>query len=225
MEARIFGWIRFKFARLGDVAQRAATLLPLQSTIVELHCRGDAGASMPTSVVLPYKGLSAALERCQLAIGAGELHGMVAGFRALRHSEPVDSWLALFSLECDEVQSAERLLAALASTTAAQLADPAMGFAPLMPSENSSVAQRARALVAFCRGFLTGVGLAGGGAEMSAEAEEALTDLGRIAASREQFDGENDEASLVELQEFVRVAVLLLFEEGQGRDAAPAGKA
>lgn len=209
--------LRLKFARLHGLAQRGAASVPVQSPAHGYQGQTENDAPMSTSATLPYTGLATALDRCHLAIDPSELHGVIAGYRALRHSEPVASWLALCALECDEEATAERLLAALAASSTAQLADPAMRFAPLMPPDSAPLAQRARALVAFCGGFLSGVGLAGGNG-MSAEAEEALADLGRIAASREQFEEEDDEASLVELQEFVRVAVLLLFEDGRAGD-------
>ena len=46
---------------------------------------------------------------------------------------------------------------------------------------------------------------------LSEEAGEALTDLARLAAASPQDDGdEEDEQALVEIEEFVRVAALLL---------------
>jgi uncharacterized protein YgfB (UPF0149 family) len=49
---------------------------------------------------------------------------------------------------------------------------------------------------------------------MSAEGEEALGDIANLAAARiEEVDPESDEESLTEIEEYVRMAVLLLHAE------------
>ena len=71
-------------------------------------------------------------------------------------------------------------------------------------------------LAATRRGFLGGVGLANPRARgvLSEEAEEAIADLGRIAASDLTVeDDAADEDAYVEVLEFVRVAALMLRDE------------
>ena len=52
---------------------------------------------------------------------------------------------------------------------------------------------------------------AGATPKLSDEAGEALGDLAKLAAAQPQEEGdEEDEAALVEIEEFVRVATLLL---------------
>jgi uncharacterized protein YgfB (UPF0149 family) len=89
------------------------------------------------------------------------------------------------------------------------------GVEPLLPAPDEPVERRAEALVEWCRGFLGGVGLSGTPtAALSADANEVLADLGRIAASRFDYDdAEEDETALSEVLEFVRVGVLLLRTE------------
>ena len=64
----------------------------------------------------------------------------------------------------------------------------------------------------WCRGFLGAFGLATGASPpLSEEGEEALGDLAKLATATAQDDGdEDDEDALAEIEEFVRVAVLLL---------------
>jgi uncharacterized protein YgfB (UPF0149 family) len=71
---------------------------------------------------------------------------------------------------------------------------------------------RSAALFDWCRGFLGGFGLAAGNQPpLSEEGSEALADLARLAAATPQEDGDDeDEEALVEIEEFVRVAALLL---------------
>ena len=75
--------------------------------------------------------------------------------------------------------------------------------------------ERADALLAWCRGFLGGFGLsAGAEPDLSDEAAEALNDLAGIAATELDEDEDDvDEESLTEIEEFVRVAALLLYSD------------
>jgi uncharacterized protein YgfB (UPF0149 family) len=106
----------------------------------------------------------------------------------------------------------------------AQLDDPDLGFEPLLPALDAPLETRADALVEWCRGFLGGVGLSGAPARfLSGDASEVLADIGRIAASRFDYDdAEEDENALSEVLEFVRVGVLLLHTE-LTRPRSPAG--
>jgi uncharacterized protein YgfB (UPF0149 family) len=74
------------------------------------------------------------------------------------------------------------------------------------------VAVRAEGLFDWCRAFLGAFGLAVGNTPpLSAEGEEALADLARLAAAEpEAGEGDGEAEALAEIEEFVRVAVLLL---------------
>ena len=103
----------------------------------------------------------------------------------------------------------QALLDRLARQCESELADPELGFEPLLPEDDRPLAERAEAMVEWCRGFLGGFGLAGTAAhaKLSEEAQEILRDLGTIAASSFDFgDEDEDEDALIEVQEFVRVA-------------------
>ena len=83
----------------------------------------------------------------------------------------------------------------------------------LLPGSEASLAARSEALFEWCRGFLGGFGLSAGTAKLSSEGDEALADLARLAAAQADADSEGDEGeedALTEIEEFVRVAVLLL---------------
>ena len=93
-----------------------------------------------------------------------------------------------------------------------QLEDRGFSFDLLLPIADRSLDERAEALFSGCRGFLGAFGLAAGAAPpLSEEGSEALQDLARLAkASAESSEDEEDEDALAELEEFVRVAALLL---------------
>jgi uncharacterized protein len=105
----------------------------------------------------------------------------------------------------------------LAGQTAAALADPELGFAPLLPGDEAPPGLRAQALVDWCQGFLYGFGAGGPGQDLviptqSREALRDIVELTRLDVAALE-EGETEERELAELGEFLRVAVLLIREE------------
>lgn len=150
-----------------------------------------------------------------LGLGASpaELHGGLCGWLAAGGANVV-AWpakvLADDSLPTPEPDSALDLLR-LASVE--QLEDRDFAFELVLSEASASLQARTDALFEWCRAFLGGFGLgAGKRPSLSEEGDEALQDLARLAqASSDQFDsGDEDEDALAEIEEFVRVAVLLL---------------
>lgn len=165
--------------------------------------------AMPT-----FASVQSELSQLELGIDADELHGSLCGFLSAAGSASVLDWPTQLALDAvaSERLSADQPLGALYVCSVHQLGDPQLGLVLLLPDEDD-VEVRANALLAWCRGFLGGFGLAGGNAQ-SEDSREALSDLANIASSALSFDDpERDASSLEELIEFVRVAVLLLYAE------------
>jgi len=158
----------------------------------------------------PASEIAAAARRAGLTADAAEVHGALCGWIAGGGSAAPD-WPAKVFAD-PSLPAAEGALASLAEATAAQFGDRDFGFELLLPAADATLKERSGALFDWCRGFLGGFGLAAGAEPpLSAEGREALADLARLAAAQAQDDGdEDDEDALAEIEEFVRVAVLLL---------------
>lgn len=155
----------------------------------------------------------------RLGVDASELHGSLCGYISGGGDPTRRDWLLRLALDVEVVEpAAEGVLDHLFLASRAQLSDPGLGFGLLLPEEDAALVYRAEGLLAWCRGFLGGFGLAAGAEPpLTAEAAEALEDLGKIAASRLSYDDpEGDEVALVEVAEFVRVAALLLHGDCNG---------
>lgn len=97
----------------------------------------------------------------------------------------------------------------------AQLYDVELGFGPLLPDDEAIEAQ-AQALSEWVDGFIAGLGLTPrlGQLKPSAEASEILRDFSEIARIElEPDDDEENLAAFEELNEYVRVGVLLIADE------------
>jgi uncharacterized protein YgfB (UPF0149 family) len=172
---------------------------------------GASRYTVPMPAVMPAASeIAAAARDAGLATDAAELHGALCGWIAGGGS-PGPDWPAQVFAD-PGLPPARGPLAALAQATAAQFGDRDFGFELLMPPADASLQERSGALFDWCRGFLGGFGLAAGAEPpLSGEAREALADLARLAGAQPQDDGdEEDEDALAEIEEFVRVAALLL---------------
>ncbi|MGA9343386.1 MAG: UPF0149 family protein [Rhodanobacteraceae bacterium] len=166
---------------------------------------------------LNHDELGRALIALGSGVGASDLHGSLIGYLCGGGNAGAEHWVDALALDLGEPQATRSLLATrLHSECCAELDDPELGFEPLLPNAEAPLASRADALVDWCRGFLGGVGLAGGAAAAakSADGAEILHDFGDIARSRfETGNSEDDEIALAEVVEFVRIGVLLLYAE------------
>ena len=165
-----------------------------------------------TASLPPLHDVDAAVRQAGLAVDAAELHGSLCGWIAAGGAADA-TWLgkvladpALPQVERDSV------LDRMAQASAAQFEDRDFAFELLLPGADALLAERSGALFGWCRGFLGGFGLAAGERPpLSEEGREALNDLARLAAATPQEEGDQeDEDALAEIEEFVRIAALLL---------------
>ena len=167
----------------------------------------------PLTELPAYDEVERAAREAGLGMGASELHGSLGGWLAGGGAGDAD-WLAKVVVDPQQAAPvAGSVLDTLRQASARQLDDRDFAFELLLPDAEASLAERAAALFDWCRGFLGGFGLsAGAQPPLSEEGGEALADLARLAqAMPEQGEDEaEDEDALAEIEEFVRVAVLLL---------------
>lgn len=168
-----------------------------------------------------FDTLSQTLRRLEAGVGAAELDGALAGFLCAGGTVASDRWLPALALgELDESldRAGDReFFKSFFLGLARDLDDPEFGFSPLLPGDEEPVADRAAAMVDWCRGFLGGLGLAGVDltAGLAGDSGEVVGDLGRIAAT--EFDpgdtDADDEEAYAEMVEYIRVGVILLHQQ------------
>lgn len=169
-------------------------------------------AHEPTPELPELADVQAALDRLQPGFDAPEVHGALCGWIA-GGGGAVPDWPA--RVLADDTLSAPEpgdALDRLRLSSQAQLEDRSFDFSLLLPEGDAPLVERSGALFDWCRGLLGGFGLAAGtNPPLSEEATEALGDLAKLAQAQAQEEGdEEDEQALVEIEEFVRVATLLL---------------
>jgi uncharacterized protein len=148
-----------------------------------------------------------------------EAHGTLAGALCSSRDYGLIEWLREIlpedSPEDEALQSSvlQNVYNAMVRTLVGSDAD----FEPLLPDDDSPLAQRADALSQWCQGFLYGLGsgTTSDPGQVSTEAGEIIRDLTEITHVGVDSDDETEEneVAFAEVVEFVRVGVQLLFAE------------
>lgn len=147
-------------------------------------------------------------------------HGVLSGQLCGRERLPREHWLLLFEQLLGEQaqldQSDKQLALELLDQTLEQLGSGHLEFEPLLPDELYEVEERFAALVKWVQGFLKSLKSSQAeDKELTQEAKEGLDDLERILAAGDAAPAatEDNEKDLLELTEFVRLLVMMLYLE------------
>ncbi|QFY88799.1 UPF0149 family protein [Magnetovirga frankeli] len=165
--------------------------------------------------------LQQGLHDLSLPLGAGEVHGVLCGLLCGNSADAQQAWLTellpdgLDLANLSHKTLAEQL-AGLYRQTLAELGSEELTFDLLLPGIEQPLGVRAAELVGWCQGFSYGLGLSGCDLDaLSADAREGLSDLVDITrlATDIPTPDEQTEQQLMQLVEFTRVIVLLIFLE------------
>jgi yecA family protein len=154
-----------------------------------------------------------------------EIHGCLTGL--LASGAPVEAEFALLALSDVLDLNVHGELASQAmqlyTVTSAALLNEEFDFHPLLPDDETDIAERASALASWCSGFLGGMaqGVATGpesAAKPSKECRGILKDIeafSQAGEDDEEADEEESEESYFEIAEYLRFAVLNIHMDNQ----------
>jgi uncharacterized protein YgfB (UPF0149 family) len=155
---------------------------------------------------------------------AAEMHGSLCGVICAGGRSTARKWLLVQIGEAtgdpDGRRELSERLHELEQEVWVGLCGMAMEFTPLLPDDSVALAERISALTLWCHGFISGLALGGlnipeAGGQDGSEIAEIIQDFSEITQADPTVaagDAEVDEASFVELAEYVRVGVQILYE-------------
>jgi uncharacterized protein len=148
---------------------------------------------------------------------AAEAHGTLAGALCTSSTYRFEDWLQEILPEGRAQPISTGALRGLYFLTTETLSSAEMSFEPLLPEDAQPLDERAAALSQWCVGFLYGLGSGSiqDVSKLPGEVGEVVRDfdeLTRVGVGTGESEEEN-ESAYVELVEFVRVGVQLVFEE------------
>jgi uncharacterized protein len=171
-----------------------------------------------------YAAVEHALGALGCDIGAAECHGVLCGMLCGAPLFDRRVWLAHLAggeavAPLDDGDAGEAL-GTLEAHTLRALDGDEYSFALVLPADDEPLALRAAAFADWCRGFLSGLGLAGiaDTAALGEDARDFVRDLARFGAIEVAQDpGEDDERAFAELTEFTRLGALIVYAERDAR--------
>ena len=172
-----------------------------------------------------FESLEQVLQRAGALVAAAKAHGSFCGSVCLLGPQAAPAWIAeMFAVsggndvlanECTDV------LLQIAASTYDHLQEGDMSFIMLLPSDDEDLELRTVDLAKWCQGFKQSFSAAGEDDPKAREivdsgiVQEILHDFSEIARATAAPAGDNleDETAYMELVEYVRASVQLLFEE------------
>lgn len=174
-------------------------------------------------VALPsYDELNQLLLKTEFKFNPSQLHGLACGLLCGKQltEKTWEDLIKSFFPQVEKTNAQETashlLFKNLYEITKLQLEDYLFEFDLVLPDDEQKLELRAEALTLWCQGFLTGLKLAEIPIEghKQAEVKEAIGDLVEIAKMNYEnvVDSDEDEAAYIELVEFVRMAIILVYQ-------------
>lgn len=180
---------------------------------------------MMKEAALPdYTEMSQALNQTTLKPHPSQAHGLICGLLCGNPKTPTAAWHEWILGQPSEI--IPPLLQALHDITEKQLRELMFELALLLPDDDVPLTERAEALTLWAQGFLTGLKLTQVQIveREPSEMTEAINDVIEIAKMNyeEVVASEEDEEAYVELVEYVRMAVIFIYQELRQGDARKA---
>ncbi len=171
-----------------------------------------------------FSSLQQALSSQKSDLHASELHGRLVGYLcAVKDQASDERRMALYSdwlgaAPSDVVRKSLETAYTNIVDNLGEYSD--FDFNLLIPDDEEPISERVLAVSLWCSGFLSGFGETGRSLDRGSDVAEAMTDLGRIAAMSDEVpEGEENEADLVEIVEFVRISALMIYADGAKGEA------
>ena len=169
--------------------------------------------------MLDYNDLNEVLQRSQAQVDAAECHGFLSAQICIAGTADEELWREFLDLQTDDSSLIKECYAEvqlLMENIVGDIQSETLDFQLLMPDDDVTLVQRVNALGDWCYGFLNGFGVSEAESirPLSPECREVLEDMTKISKVGLEDDAdESDEKALMELIEYVRVGVMMMFEE------------
>lgn len=166
------------------------------------------------------------------ALGATESHGALCGMLCAQGATEASQWMLCVLGEHEEtsegLQQVGKKLLEIHKITVEQMNDTEADFELMLPDDDEPLEMRVEGLGMWCQGFV--YGLAVGGIKedttLPEDSKELIQDILEISRAgyvadneaelaTDEEDSEEDEVAFMEVCEYVRMGVLLIYEELQ----------
>lgn len=165
---------------------------------------------------MAYQTINKIFQKNDTDLSSAEAHGLATGMLCIENKAEVASWLSqLFPEPVVLVEEDKSILVALFEQTRKLLNDEDDGFRfdLFLPGDDVPLQEQLEALRSWCEGFLFGVGFSNSSSDWPGETGEIMKDIvefTKLDSSIEDDNEDDDESALIEIQEYIRVAVMMV---------------
>ncbi len=166
------------------------------------------------------------------AMGATESHGALCGMLCAQGATEASQWMLCVLGEHEEtsklLQKTGKKLLQIHQISVEQMNDSDAEFELMLPDDDEPLDMRVEALGMWCQGFVYGLAIGGikEDSELPEDSNELITDIVEISRAgyivdneaelaSDEEDDEDDEVAFMEVTEYVRMGILLIYEELQ----------
>ncbi len=167
------------------------------------------------------------------ALGAIESHGVLCGMLCAQGATDAAQWMLHVLGKREEssevLRQAGKKLLEIHQISVEQMNDSDVEFELMLPDDDETLEARVEALGIWCQGFVFGLAVGGvkQDTELPEDSKELIGDILEISRAGYMVDdeaelntaieedNEEDEVALMEVTEYVRMGVLLIYEELQ----------
>jgi len=163
---------------------------------------------------MSYSIVNSTILQQQAAGSAAEVHGIACALLCLDASSDASDWMnEAISRDADLLEDDKLLLINLFEHTKSLLESDELLFDLFLPEDDESIEDRAIGLTQWCEGFLFGMGRIQTSNEWPEEIDEILKDIVELTKMETGAEDEDEEAesALMEVQEYLRASVMLIF--------------
>ncbi len=165
---------------------------------------------------MAYQTINTIFQNYETDLSASEAHGLATGMLCIENSFEVANWLTeLFPEDILLIDDDKTILVALFEQTRKLLSDDTFKYELFLPGDDESLSEQLKALCFWCEGFLFGIGYTRSASEWPGETGEIMKDI--VEFTKMDVDGneemEEDEQALMEIQEYLRVAVIMIRDQ------------
>ena len=178
--------------------------------------------------MIPYQPFSDHLQKFGVIATPTELHANASGMLTINNALPVDDWVSAavedFCIDQPVNPNLTTVLSALYDYANEKLRSEDFSFQLLLPADSQPLAERLQSLANWSSAYLSSLALAGLASTkgLSEDAQGFITDMEKIARVDDQVEGTvGEESDFMELTEYVRAGVMMLYQEmGQHKPAS-----
>ncbi len=166
---------------------------------------------------MAYQTINKIFQKNESDLSASEAHGLATGLLCIEKDIELAVWLTqLFPDDIVLLDEDKTMLNSLFEQTRQLLNEEDVNFRYdlFLPGEDEPFAEQLEALRLWCEGFLFGIGYSRSSSEWPGQTGEIIRDIVEFTKlDTEQEDEVDEDAALMEIQEYLRVAVMTVKEQ------------